>query len=228
MERFNKRNNTLPIEAAYGESLHHHPPHTEENRNRQSPHLAKENELTAQSTKTAAGVASVWKKLMVEAVTSSITGLSQMCNQHIKVASLKAKMIPIGQTADLLGGADAFVAGVNLKMFGPGDGLMVVVLTLRTAFDLIDVVMDEPNGTTQDFGELELSVLGEIGNVMGAHFLNTISDEVNLELQVSPPKVTIATVGKIVDEAQSILNVKSEDMLVLDTAFGTPVREIHG
>ena len=165
---------------------------------------------------------------MVQAVISSITGLSQMCNQHIKVASLNAKLIPVSQITELLGGADSFVAGVNLEMSGPGKGLIVVVLTLRTAFDLIDVVMDEPNGTTQDFGELELSVLGEIGNVMGAHFLNTISDEVNLELQVSPPKVTISTVGTIVEDAVSSLMDQSEEMLVLDTAFGTPVREIHG
>jgi chemotaxis protein CheC len=184
--------------------------------------------LTEQVTNVDPGVAGVWRKLMVEAVTSSITGLSQMCNQHIKVASLKAKLIPMSQVSELLGGTDSFVAGVNLEMSGPGKGLMVVVLTLRTAFDLIDVVMDEPNGTTQDFGELELSVLGEIGNVMGAHFLNTISDEVNLELQVSPPKVTISTVGTIVAEVQSALGVNTEDMLVLDTAFGTPVREIHG
>jgi chemotaxis protein CheC len=185
-------------------------------------------ELTEQATKSDPGLAGVWRKLMVKAVTSSITGLSQMCNQHIKVASLKAKLIPMSQVTELLGGAESFVAGVNVEMSGPGKGLMVVVLTLRTAFDLIDVVMDEPNGTTQDFGELELSVLGEIGNVMGAHFLNTISDEVNLELQVSPPKVTISTVGTIVSEAQSALNASTEDMLVLDTTFGTPVREIHG
>ena len=184
--------------------------------------------MNSRSTKADPAVAAVWKKLMVQAVISSITGLSQMCNQHIKVASLNAKLIPVSQITELLGGADSFVAGVNLEMSGPGKGLIVVVLTLRTAFDLIDVVMDEPNGTTQDFGELELSVLGEIGNVMGAHFLNTISDEVNLELQVSPPKVTISTVGTIVKDAVSSLMDQSEEMLVLDTAFGTPVREIHG
>ena len=184
--------------------------------------------MNVRSTKADPAVAAVWKKLMVQAVISSITGLSQMCNQHIKVASLNAKLIPVSQITELLGGADSFVAGVNLEMSGPGKGLIVVVLTLRTAFDLIDVVMDEPNGTTQDFGELELSVLGEIGNVMGAHFLNTISDEVNLELQVSPPKVTISTVGTIVEDAVSSLMDQSEEMLVLDTAFGTPVREIHG
>ena len=184
--------------------------------------------MNSRSTKADPAVAAVWKKLMVQAVISSITGLSQMCNQHIKVASLNAKLIPVSQITELLGGADSFVAGVNLEMSGPGKGLIVVVLTLRTAFDLIDVVMDEPNGTTQDFGELELSVLGEIGNVMGAHFLNTISDEVNMELQISPPKVTISRVGAIVDEAASSLKGQTEDMLVLDTAFGTPVRQIHG
>ncbi|MCH7801248.1 MAG: chemotaxis protein CheC [Chloroflexi bacterium] len=184
--------------------------------------------MNAQSANADPGVAVVWRKLMVQAVRSSVTGLSQMCNQHIKVASLNAKLIPISQTAELLGGADSYVAGVNLEMSGPGKGLIVVVLTLRTAFDLIDVVMDEPNGTTQNFGELELSVLGEIGNIMGAHFLNTISDEVNMELQISPPKVTISTVGAIVDQAISSLEGQTEDILVLDTAFGTPVRQIHG
>lgn len=40
--------------------------------------------------------------------------------------------------------------------------------------------------------------------------------------------MTISTVGTIVEDAVSSLMDQSEEMLVLDTAFGTPVREIHG
>jgi chemotaxis protein CheC len=105
---------------------------------------------------------------------------------------------------------------------------MVIIQTPQTAYELIDMLMGEPQGTTTEFGEMEQSVLGEVGNVMGAHFLNTISDTTGLDLRVSPPAVMLDMAASILSPSIAGLMSYAEDALVLDTTFGTEDRQIHG
>jgi chemotaxis protein CheC len=173
-------------------------------------------------------VAVAWKMLMMKAITAAVTGLSGMCDHHVKVHSLTAKRIPAIDTPSLVGGPEALAAGVYLEMSGSGTGHMVIIQTPKTAFDLIDMVMGEPIGTTQEFDEMAQSVLGEVGNVMGSHFLNTISDSTGLDLRVSPPAVMLDMAASILSPSIAGLMSYSEDALVLDTTFGTDDRQING
>ena len=173
-------------------------------------------------------VAAAWKALMMKGITAAITGLSGMCEQDIKISSLTAKRIPVVDTPNLVGGPEAMAAGVYLEMSGSGTGHMVIIQTPQTAFELIDLLMGEPIGTTQEFGEMEQSVLGEVGNVMGANFLNTICDSTGLDLRVSPPAVMMDMAASILSPSMVGLMAYSEDALVLDTTFGTDDRQING
>ncbi|MDP6512910.1 MAG: chemotaxis protein CheC [SAR202 cluster bacterium] len=173
-------------------------------------------------------VAAAWKALMMKGITAAITGLSGMCEQDIQVNSLTAKRIPVIDTPSLVGGSEALAAGVYLEMSGSGTGHMVIIQTPQTAYELIDMLMGEPQGTTTEFGEMEQSVLGEVGNVMGAHFLNTISDTTGLDLRVSPPAVMLDMAASILSPSIAGLMSYAEDALVLDTTFGTEDRQIHG
>jgi chemotaxis protein CheC len=173
-------------------------------------------------------VAAAWKALMMKGITAAITGLSGMCEQHIKVKSLTAKRIPIIDTPNLVGGPETLAAGVYLEMSGSGTGHIVIIQTPETAYDMIDLLMGEPQGTTHEFGEMEQSVLGEVGNVMGAHFLNTISDTTGLDLRVSPPQVMMDIASAILSSSMAGLMSYAEDALVLDTTFGTQDRQIQG
>ena len=173
-------------------------------------------------------VAVAWRTLMMKGITAAITGLSSMCDQHVKVNSLTAKRIPVIDTPNLVGGPESLAAGVYLEVSGSGTGHMIIIQTPKTAFELIDMVMGEPIGTTLEFDEMAQSVLGEVGNVMGSHFLNTISDSTGLDLRVSPPAVMMDLAASILSPSIADLMPYSEDALVLDTTFGTDDRQING
>ena len=173
-------------------------------------------------------IAGLWKVLMTKGVTNAISGLSQMCESHIKVSSIDAKQIPVIEIPNLLGGPEAVVAGVYLQMSGSGSGHIIVVCDPKTAFDMIDLLMDEPPGTSSEFDEMGQSVFGEVGNVMGSHFLNTLSDATGLDLRVSPPAVMMDMSASILDSTLAELLSQTDEILMLDTTFGTPDRQING
>ena len=173
-------------------------------------------------------IAGLWRVLMTKGVTNAVSGLSQMCEAHIKVSSIDAKQIPVMSIPDLLGGPEAMVAGVYLQMSGSGAGHIVIVCPPSAAFDMIDMLMDEPQGTTSEFDEMEQSVLGEVGNVMGSQFLNTLADATGLDLRVSPPAVMMDMSASILDATLADLLSQTNEILMLDTTFGTDDRQING
>ena len=169
-----------------------------------------------------------WKVLMTKGVTNAISGLSQMCEAHIKITSIDAKEVPIVQIPDLLGGPEAMVAGVYLQMSGAGTGHIVIVYMPETAFELIDMILGQSPGTTTEFGEMEQSVLGEVGNIMGSLFLSTVADATGFALRVSPPAVMTDMSAAILDATMAELLSKSDEILMLNTTFGTEDRQING
>ncbi|MDP6454831.1 MAG: chemotaxis protein CheC [SAR202 cluster bacterium] len=172
--------------------------------------------------------AASWKVLMTKGVTNAISGLSQMCEAHIRITSIEAEEVPVVQIPDLLGGPEAMVAGVYLEMSGAGTGHIVIVYMPETAFDLIDMLMGEPKGTTAELEEMERSVLGEVGNVMGSQFLGTVADATGFDLRVSPPAVMNDMSASILDATMADLLGQSDEVLILNTTFGTEDHQING
>ena len=134
-------------------------------------------------------VEEAWQSLITKGMKAAIAGLSQMIEQEISVNSLTADKILVSEAPELVGGSDVVTTGVYLSVSGPASGHIVILYAPETAFQLIDMLLGNPDGTTTALDEMERSVLGEIGNVMGSHFLNTLSDYTGLDLRVSPPHV---------------------------------------
>jgi chemotaxis protein CheC len=172
--------------------------------------------------------AASWKVLMAKSVTNAISGLSQMCNAHISITSIDSKEVPVVQIPELLGGPEAMIAGVYLEMSGAGTGHIVIVYMPETAFELIDMLLGKPRWTTSEFGEMEKSVLGEVGNVMGSQFLSTVADATGFELRVSPPAVMNDMSAAVMDATMAELLSKSDSVLMVNTTFGTQDRQING
>ena len=76
--------------------------------------------------------------------------------------------------------------------------------------------------------EMEESVMGEIGNIMGSFFLTALADAAGLSLIPSPPAVMMDMAGAILDVALANILEGSDDALVVETKFGTEDRIIDG
>ena len=145
---------------------------------------------------------------------NAVSGLSQMIGQEISVTSMNARLVPANETPDLIGGWEALTLGVYLSVTGCAEGHMFMVYEPQTAMALADLLMGNPPGTTQSLDEMETSALGEVGNIMGSFFLNSLADNTNSQLQPvfgrllaqqikqwygemgSPPDFTVVEMGR--------------------------------
>ena len=159
---------------------------------------------------------------------NAITGLSQMLGQEIQVYSMDPRRVPVEDLAGIVGGRETVSVGVYLAVSGSGTGHMFLMFSPETAMELIDMIMGEPPGTTQRLDEMEESVMGEMGNIMGSFFLTALADAAGLTLTPSPPAVMMDMAGAIFDVALANILEGSNDALVVETRFGTMDRVIDG
>ena len=130
----------------------------------------------------------IWEQLVFNGISSSISGLSEMVGQEVKVTSLDPRQQDTGRVNDILGGPETIIAGIYLGIEGTAPGQLLLAFEPTTAYRLIDMLMMQPEGTTTGIGEMEESVLGEMGNVMGAFFLTVLGDNTDGQFLPTPPQ----------------------------------------
>lgn len=161
-------------------------------------------------------------------VNNAVIGLSQMAGQDIKIENLIVKKVLVKDIPALFGGPEALIIAIYLEISGQSNGHMVVVYHPKVAFDLVDLLLGQPSGTAKELTDMEKSVLGEMGNIMGSFFLNYISDSTGNRFQPSPPAVMMDMAGAVLDAALASVLAYSDSTYIVETVFGTNDRQVAG
>ncbi len=171
---------------------------------------------------------SVWTWLVSRGISNALSGLSQMIGQELKVTGLDLRQYPAKHAVQLLGGPEETVVGIYLTIQGDATGHLMLIHEPSIAFQLIDLQMGQAPGTTTVMGEMEASIMGEMGNITGSFFLNAIADATNLTLTPSPPAVMIDMAGAILGIALTKIMQEQDDLLVVSADFGTDNHQMNG
>ena len=170
----------------------------------------------------------IWTWLVSRGISNSLAGLSQMVGDELAVTALDVKNFPAKDAINLLGGAETVTVGIYLTVHGDADGHLMLIHDPKIAFDLIDSQLGMPMGSTTDLGEMELSVLGEMGNITGSFFLNALADATNLTLTPSPPVVMVDMAAAILSIALTDIMQEQDNILAVKASFGTHDSQIDG
>jgi len=167
-------------------------------------------------------------EILKKGVDNAVSGLSQMVGKDIKIASLNLSKIPVKDIPELFGGPQALIVGIYLAIHGHSNGHMIAIYKPQTAFDLVDLLLGQPMGSTKDLSDMEQSVLGEVGNIMGSFFLNHLANTTGLKLQPSPPAVIMDMAGAILEVATISVLEQSDQTYVIETVFETSDGQVNG
>ncbi|MEI7987787.1 MAG: chemotaxis protein CheC [Chloroflexota bacterium] len=160
-----------------------------------------------------------------EGIQNAVKGLSQMTGQQITVTEPEVTLVPLVNIPDLLGGPENEAVGVYLRAEGEMSGQIMLVFPYERALKLVDLLIDEPEGTTQHLGAYERSALAEVGNLTGSFFLNSVATMLGLEARPTPPAVMVDMVAAILDVIIATAAGVSEHVLMLSATFMQGDRE---
>jgi chemotaxis protein CheC len=151
-----------------------------------------------------------------------------MIGRDITVTSFALRKIPVSEISQLMGGPETISVGIYLTVSGGADGHIMLMYEPHMACEFVDMLMELPAGTTHSLGEMEQSALGEMGNIVGSSFLNTLADSTGVTLMPSPPTVLMDMAGALLDIVAADILLTQDDAFVAETTFHASDREISG
>lgn len=154
-----------------------------------------------------------------QGVRNAAHGFSGMVGRKILVKETSTALVPTLTIPEIAGKADDDAVGIYLRFKGDVDGQMMMIIPYWKALELVDLMMELPQGTTQHFGSLERSALGELGNICGSFFLNSIASMTDAKFNPTPPAVMVDMVGAILDIVVATTGGASEHALLIQANF---------
>ncbi|MEE8413123.1 MAG: chemotaxis protein CheC [Dehalococcoidales bacterium] len=170
----------------------------------------------------------VWTGLVSRGISNALRGLSQMVGYQIMVTSPDLKWLPVKDVTNMIGGPEEVGIGIYLAIEGDATGHLLLMHDINIAFKLIDIQLGLPQGTTEHIGEMESSVLGEMGNITGSFFLNALADSGNMLLMPSPPVVMADLVRAIINIPLTLIMEEQDNALMVKATFSADSQQMDG
>ncbi len=131
----------------------------------------------------------------------ALTSLSNLVNENIQIHVPTIRTIEYDKISAELGyDTEDKLLGVLVQIEGELDLTLMFMLTINAANAFVSTLLGTPKKEDDNFDEMQISVIKEIGNIMFGAYLNTLSSMTQKNLQLSVPFVAI-------DMPQAILSV---------------------
>jgi chemotaxis protein CheC len=109
------------------------------------------------------------------------TALAMMLGRAVDISVPTAQALPFADAVDATGPAERVVTGVVIGVKGDLDATVLLLLGENDAAILCGLLGVDPAD------EMAASALGEIGNIVGASYINALGSMIGLELEPEPP-----------------------------------------
>jgi chemotaxis protein CheC len=170
----------------------------------------------------------IWTSLVSKGIANALYGLSLMVQHQIAVTSLSLKWLPVKEAAEKICGPDEKGVGIYLAIEGDASGHLLMMHDINMAYRIIDIQLGLPTGSTEKMGDMERSILGEMGNITGGFFLNALADATDLVLMPSPPAVMTDLARAMVNLPLSCILEGQDEALMVSATFATASQNIEG
>lgn len=150
---------------------------------------------------------------------NATTALAQLLNRKIDMSVPKVALLGFDHITQLVGGEEDIILGILFGIEGDINGMMMFVMKPNSAHNLVNALMGTDNHGDQ-FTEMEMSAVCEIGNIISGAYLNSIATLTNMKIISTVPSVTT-------DMAEAILSVPAiefgkigDKILMIETQMG--------
>ncbi len=157
----------------------------------------------------------------------AVTALHQMTKRTITLEVPCVDLVPFARVVNALGGPEEEVLGLFFRVFGASRGNMLVVMPRQSAERLLTILFNG-DGPKKPLGEMEISALKEVGNILTSSYLNAVGGLLSLPLIPSIPAFSMDMAQAVVDLLLIELAEVTHQALVIQTDFTTRDKSFSG
>jgi chemotaxis protein CheC len=139
------------------------------------------------------------------------TALSGMLGKSVDISVPNAFVLPMAEAVGSIGDAESEATGVVLGIIGDLPGSVLLLFTPKDA-ELMCGLLGVEAGS-----EYGISALMEIGNIVGASYINALGQMIGLDLEPTPPAAATDMLGAIVQTVLAERAGAGDVALLLDS-----------
>jgi chemotaxis protein CheC len=139
------------------------------------------------------------------------TALSQLVGKTVELDVPRALMVPLPYASEEIGPAELRVVAILTGVHGSIAARVLLVFDLADARDLCSLI-----GVDLD-GELGMSAMQEIGNILTSSYVGAIGQFTGLELLPEPPLTAVDMLAAVMDDTLALAATETNDVFLFQT-----------
>lgn len=154
---------------------------------------------------------------------NATTAIASMLQLRLNMNVPNVRLLTFQELGSAICPEDEIIVGIYLEVQQDIEGSMMFLMPMSSAHYLVNRLMGRPDDYKEEFDEMDLSALKEIGNIIAGSYLNALSTMTQLTISPSVPYLAI-------DMAAAILSVPAiqfgrigDNALMIETQFGDDV-----
>ena len=150
---------------------------------------------------------------------NATTAMANMLNIRINMDVPRVELLTFQELGSAICPEDESIVGIYLEVTDDITGSMMFLMKLDSAHYLVNKLMGRP----EDFDEMDMSALKEIGNIIAGSYLNALSAMTQLTIAPSVPYIAIDMAGAILSVPAIQFGKIGDNALMITTEFGDEV-----
>jgi chemotaxis protein CheC len=159
---------------------------------------------------------------------NAATALSLLLDKPVDMAVPTVSLLPFEAIAERVGGSEAVVIAIYLRVEGDAPGNMFFIINREPARRLLRGLLGFEASENDKYNELELSALNEIGNILAGSYLSSLADFTGLHMSPTVPSLAVDMAGAILNYGLLQFGTMGDDALLIDTTFLEGQQEADG
>ncbi len=150
---------------------------------------------------------------------NAMTALSQMLQCKVDMRVPQVRLLDFKDVGALMGGEEQIMACVMLGVEGDITGSMMFMVEKKAAKHLINKVMMGFGEPGEEFTEMELSALQEVGNIITGAYLNSLATLTGMKIFSTPPQLSVDMAGAILSVPAIEFGILGDKLLLIQSQF---------
>ena len=158
---------------------------------------------------------------------NAATALSQMMNKKIGMTMPEVQILGFNEAIAKFGGPEMIVSGVLVTTSGELNGITLYLQQLDFINAMLEEVLVEKIESFEQLGELEVSALVEIGNIMISSYISAISKLTGIHVKLSVPAMSVNMLGGIMSVPMVELGHQTDKIMTISGKFLVDDKEVY-
>jgi chemotaxis protein CheC len=147
----------------------------------------------------------------------SATSLSQLVGHEIHITVPAISLEHIDNIPSIISNDKVVGLLLDIKDGERTMGYLYTIFSEKSAANIVDTLLCQPQGTTTVIGEMEQSAIMEVGNILASSFCDAIAEFLGIVMLPSPPSFVNDMASAIIQNSLIEISMIADDAILFRT-----------